>query len=558
MRKLTALAVACVAVLGGSVSAFGQAGTLVAEIDFSLTPGPAHGTSSGFGFTAWDTQNGNTSSYAIHTSGLSYAGLASSGNSLVGAGSYLGGGIGLNTSTTLWAPYVQTGGGTIGKDGTTLWGSMLVNQFVETEDFALQLHDSGIRWSAGSPSINVGISNGRFTLGHNGVTTVNTNVRRIPGQTNLLVFKFEFLSAGTDRVTLYINPTVGGATPDVPGTVLNTSGNVQFRSIRFYPNQNNLTGGLDALRFGSSFQAVTPAASTTVSTQRPNRAYFVGNSVTDTINQERLRQMALGTGRFMPWGRQMIPGSPLELLWNSPNNGFTNAPYNYPQTAFTNAEWSWDSIVLQPFDRQLASDLDYAQRFIDLAKSNPANTDTQFYVYSRWPRKDADGSLDYQAKWLCPYTGNNGTEETKAYFEQLLTGLRNQNPVGKPILMVPVGDVLFELDRRMEAGQVPGYTDVSQLYVDGIHFGNDGSYIVGLTFYATLFRADPRGLNTNPWNTTGTPISPALDAAFKQVVFDIVSVHPYAGYQRVVVPEPASLGLLAPTSLLLLRRRRAA
>lgn len=548
-------------------------GQLVAENDFDLAAGQVHGTTSGFGFGAWDSQNPGLAplGYRVHTSGLSYEGLESSGNSVVGGGAFTSAGIGVAVpneweAATPWVPFrKQTGSGAMaGAEGTTLWGSMLVNQFVETEDFNLSFHDGNIRWAESDRAIRVGVSGGRFTLGEkvSGAVqppVVSTGVRRVPGQTNLLVFKFEFLSASSDRVTMYVNPTLTGGqmAPDVAGTVVNTTRDFYFRSVQFYPNQNRLTGGLDAMRFGGSFADVTPRASTAVVTQRPNRAYFIGNSVTDAINQENLRQLSLERGNFMPWGRQVIPGSPLEFLWNSPTGGFVNAPYNHPQTAFTNPDWSWDSIVLQPFDRQLASDLDYAQRFVSLARSNAANAETQFYVYSRWPRREADGSLDYQAKWDRAYTGANGTEESRAYFEQVMMGLRGQNAdLSKPVLLVPVGDVLYEFDRRAEAGLIPGFTDVVQLYSDGIHFdglpafGNVaiGSYVVGLTYYATLFKSDPAGLTTNPWGV----VDPALDAAIKDLVWDVVSVHPHAG----VIPEPGAVGVLGVVAVGLGRRRR--
>lgn len=562
-----------VAAVAGLSPAVGLA-QLVAENDFDLAPGQVHGTTSGFGFTAWDSQNPGLSplGYRVHTSGLSYAGLRTVGNSVVGGGAFTGSGIGLSIPSvgqpaTPWTPFrKQTGSGAMaGAEGTTLWASVLLNQFVETEDFNLSFHDSAIRWAESDRAIKVGVGGGRFTLGEKvpgGVQppVVSTGVRRIPGQTNLLVFKFDFLSAASDRVTLFVNPTLGAgvSAPNVAGTVLNSTRDVYFRSIQFYPNQNRLTGGMDAIRFGGSFNDVTPRSTSAAAvTQRPNRAYFIGNSVTDAINQENLRQLSLERGNFMPWGRQVIPGSPLEFLWNSPTGGFVNAPYNHPQAAFTNPDWSWDSIILQPFDRQLASDLDYSQRFISLAKTNAANADTQFYVYSRWPRRDANGSLDYQSKWDRAYTGANGTEESRAYFEQVMFGLRDQNPTfGKPILLVPVGDVLYEFDRRAEAGLIPGFTDVVQLYSDGIHFdvlpqfGNVaiGSYLVGLTYYATLFKADPAGLTTNPWGV----VDPALDAAIKDLVWDVVSVHPHAG----VIPEPGSMGLLAVAAGGLVRRRR--
>lgn len=47
---------------------------------------------------------------------------------------------------------------------------------------------------------------------------------------------------------------------------------------------------------------------------RTNRVYFVGNSVTDTERYDALRQLAESRGHVQPWGRQMIPGAPLEWL----------------------------------------------------------------------------------------------------------------------------------------------------------------------------------------------------------------------------------------------------
>ena len=100
--------------------------------------------------------------------------------------------------------------------------------------------------------------------------------------------------------------------------------------------------------------------------------------------------------------------------------------------------------------------------------------------------------------------------------------------------MVPVGDVLLELDGRMRAGKVPGFSDIAQVYVDGIHFNNVGSYVVGTTFYATLFRDDPRGLTAEPYNERLDPakdrqIDEKLALAIQDAVWSVVSTHPLAG-----------------------------
>jgi len=267
----------------------------------------------------------------------------------------------------------------------------------------------------------------------------------------------------------------------------------------------------------------TPASAETFS------VYFVGNSVTDQINYGGLDAMAEAQGHTHLWGRDMIPGAPLEWLWNHPADGFQEPPYGLYPNALPNYEW--DAISLQPFDRLLDNDVNYAGRFIDLALSNPANADCQFYIYSRWPRKNSDGTLDYDALWLREYTGGwDNTNETRDYFETLTYALRDKYPaLAKPILMVPAGDVLYELNQRMKAGQVPGFTDVCDVYADGIHFNNIGQYVVGTTYYATLYKEDPAGLAVPP--DYGT-IVPAVVAQIQDAVWDVVNGHTLSGVVR--------------------------
>jgi hypothetical protein len=103
--------------------------------------------------------------------------------------------------------------------------------------------------------------------------------------------------------------------------------------------------------------------------------------------------------------------------------------------------------------------------------------------------------------------------------------------------MVPVGDVLLELDARMREGKVPGYTEIGEVYMDTIHFNNVGSFIVGTTFYATLLRDKPVGLAAGPYNEKLDPktdrhIDEKLAAAIQDVVWTVVSKHPLAGVRR--------------------------
>ncbi|MFT3785979.1 MAG: hypothetical protein QM770_07415 [Tepidisphaeraceae bacterium] len=290
---------------------------------------------------------------------------------------------------------------------------------------------------------------------------------------------------------------------------------------------------------------------------RTIRAYHVGNSVTDTITYTSLQPMIAATGNTYVYGRQTIAGTPLSGIWANPNKGFTTAPYNHYTTALPN--YTWDAVTLQPFDRMMYgfpdADLPAVRQFIDLTLTNPANAATQFYIYERWPRRNEitnpDGTksypaFDYQYMFDRAYThmnwGNSfetyNTNETRDYFTQLLKLTRDSYPnLQKTPLMVPVGDVLYELDKRLRTGIIPECPDISGIYVDAIHFGDLGRFAVGTTFFATMYATDPHGMSASSYKST--QIHPGQAAKIEvtdtrwvnlvqDVVWDVVRTHPYA------------------------------
>ncbi len=241
------------------------------------------------------------------------------------------------------------------------------------------------------------------------------------------------------------------------------------------------------------------------------RVYFIGNSVTDCINYDELQKLVESRGNQQVWARQMIPGAPLEWLIAHPNDGFLSQPYGAPKNAFTNYEW--DVISLQPFDRHLEDDLRDSKTYIAMAMGK--SPQVQVYTYQRWPRQERG---TYQYFWLQKYTGGwDGKEETADYFIKLTNALRKALPDMKPALMVPVGQVLFEMDKKMKAGLVPEFTDITQFYADGIHLNDYGRYLVPLAYYATLYKDTPNGLPV-PAN-----VKPEVATIIQQTVWDVVT-----------------------------------
>ena len=121
------------------------------------------------------------------------------------------------------------------------------------------------------------------------------------------------------------------------------------------------------------------------------RVYFIGNSVTDTLKYGAFAEAVQAMNGKMAWGRQMIPGSPLFLLWRAAENkpqdcGFTEKPFGGSIQALRDFEW--DAVTLQPFDRLLANadskeaddqgDVLYVQKYLDLTLAHSPNA--QVYI----------------------------------------------------------------------------------------------------------------------------------------------------------------------------------
>ena len=273
-------------------------------------------------------------------------------------------------------------------------------------------------------------------------------------------------------------------------------------------------------------------AFTQAQAQQTKRVFLIGNSVTDGINYGGFNNMALSQGHTHIWGRHMIPGSPLYYLWNnrSDNGGFTTAPFGGPGNAFPN--YDWDAVTLQPFDRGIEGEegdktamLNYAGILKD------RNPDVQLYIYSRYPRcpgGDSQIGVVTAEQWTTLWNRTDGAQESRKYFEDLMAAFNSTDKGGlnKDALLIPVGDVMHALNEKAMAGTLPGITRIWDVYDDGIHVNNIGSYIIMGTFYSTIYKEDIR--NTKTPATYGT-INAELLAEIQQTIYDVVFTHPYSG-----------------------------
>jgi hypothetical protein len=278
-------------------------------------------------------------------------------------------------------------------------------------------------------------------------------------------------------------------------------------------------------------------------------SYHIGNSLTNDMRPRGVSAIAAQRGYSAMAERHIRGSTSLKYFWENPSDysaGHTDTPY---REALPNMEW--DYVTLQPvgaFSHTLSTEADMVLRFIDLTRQNSQNGDTVFYLYTGWAYRD-----NYSSDWDRTVLDSDSTwaVHSRDYHEHLIERVRENTEA--EVYQIPVGDVVYELDKRIGKGYVPGYTSLSQLYRDNVHMTRDvGRYLAGVTAFATLYGEDPTGL-TKPVGFYGQEdaFSPELYAALHGTVWDVVNGHEYSG-----VPEPATIGILMSGSWLILHRRR--
>ncbi|MDZ4657509.1 MAG: hypothetical protein SH868_08000 [Bythopirellula sp.] len=268
-------------------------------------------------------------------------------------------------------------------------------------------------------------------------------------------------------------------------------------------------------------------------------SYHVGNSLTYDSQPLGIEALATSRGLDHQVGFHIRSGASLQNLLATPE--LTSIDPNefgtYGQALPSNA---WDIVTLQPHSDNaplttLGLDTQSILSFIDLTRSNPANENTNFYIYQTWPQQTGSS---YQSLWTNPSPNNLNTQMTRSreYYKNLIERVRGETDAN--VYMVPVGEVLYQLDIKMRAGQIPGFFSVGQLYRDALHLSfGPGRFVAGVTTFATILGQYPNELEI-PDDFYGGPSSLTFvqKTAILETIRDVLDKHSYSGLKM-----PASL-----------------
>ena len=270
-------------------------------------------------------------------------------------------------------------------------------------------------------------------------------------------------------------------------------------------------------------------------------SYSVGNSLTEDM-YKTLGGIMSARGVNWSSGFEMRSSTSLTQLYTVPSD-FTYTVDTSGKTVRspTTPGFTWDVALphnnwnvatFQPYygnaqyTSTLATDTAAVNGLITSTHSAGANADTRFYVYAPWSRvnfakRDSSG---FDSGWIAP-TPRQQTENTtlsRAYFSDLLSSVRQSNP---NVHVIPAGEVLYQLDLRMQHGEIPGFTTVAQLHRDDVHLNALGKHIAACTVFSTLTSQSPVGLAYLPGPTDPVVSDVALER-MQQTVWNVVTSDP--------------------------------
>lgn len=256
-------------------------------------------------------------------------------------------------------------------------------------------------------------------------------------------------------------------------------------------------------------------------------SYHIGNSLTQDSQPTGIAEMADRAGLDHLVGRHIRCGSSLRGILENPDDLCVDPLDGFGTfaTALPNHHWDYVTIQTHPErDSTLGEDVASAVELIELTRSNPANADTRFYLFSAWP-----SFFQYEKNWYAPVLDHRQTRtvHAKHYYDYFLRRVREQTDA--EVYMVPVGETLAELSRRIDEEQIPDLPKLSLLYRDTRHLQYTwGRFVAGLTTFTTLFGIDPEGFTKPPGHYgPDDAFPPELIDAFNDAVRQVVATHPY-------------------------------
>jgi len=250
----------------------------------------------------------------------------------------------------------------------------------------------------------------------------------------------------------------------------------------------------------SSLAAVLALAlCTSAQTPISLRAFYIGHSLSDQVPDMVKSLSEDHAYTDFDWAYQSIPGSPLSWQWarKDANDYDPNPPHYYgfyhPEGGLRSGDY--DVLVLTESVPRHMDIINYTYQYADsfYVYATAYNPDIRVYLYEPWHciLSGTPSGCDYDVD-ANPW--RQRLQDDLPMWESVVDYLNDKFNPTYPVCLIPVGQALAQLHDSIQAGAVPGITDITDLFSDNIHFTDQGKYFVACVHFATLFGINPHGL----------------------------------------------------------------
>ena len=258
--------------------------------------------------------------------------------------------------------------------------------------------------------------------------------------------------------------------------------------------------------------------------------FFIGHSLVNRDMPNMLEKSVQSQGGQAGISYQIINGAPLSYNWD---NAAQAEGMNF-RNVITSGQYE---VVVMTEAVPLLNHITYSQsntntaNFYNLALSS--NSQTQVYLYETWH------CLNSGTAQGCAYDNEDGNswrsrlDSELARWEGIADAVNAQKHPGQPpMLLVPAGQAMAKMYDEISANQVPGISDIRELFSDDIHNNDLGLYFVTMVQYATLYQRSPIGLpnqlNDSYGEAYSTPSS-SLAQKMQEIAWEVVCTYPRSG-----------------------------
>jgi len=245
-------------------------------------------------------------------------------------------------------------------------------------------------------------------------------------------------------------------------------------------------------------------------------------------------------------GSAALPGAWMYMHWN-----YTSSPC-WPTCYATNcnprAEISnWELLVITenfqgPADFDVNQSPTHLTNFVNNSwLYGNDSTGAETMLWTNWPALDG-------TPYYAPFNVYGFTENATTYagFRALLDFMENEGVDNEggwqgmqdsananrvvgcpPVYIIPGNRMMARFYDDIQASLVPGITDMAQIFTDGVHTNDTGSYMVSMIHYACIFGTSPVGLSNQLH--ASCDIDSTLALYIQNMVWDVVTNYPRSG-----------------------------